>query len=319
MTGVAYHAKRGESVKPKITVFTPSYNRAKLLPRAYESLCRQSFKDFEWLIVDDGSTDDTKAVVEQWGDAPFPIRYIYKPNGGKHTAINRGVQEAEGEYFVILDSDDWLTDTTLERILAVWDTVPEKSRFAEVVGLFVYPSGELVGNRFPKDVFDSDPAEIQTIHKVWGDKFGCHRTEVLREFPFPEDLGKFVTENLVWYRIARKYKTRFVNEVWAYKEYQSEGLTANFLKIRRHSSAATLTYYSEAVALALEKGYPLGVVLRNSINYVRFALHARKPIGEQLRQLKAPLFWGLALLPALGLYLNDLRQPQEGRIPRRVT
>lgn len=306
-------------MSPKITVFTPSYNRAKLLPRAYESLRRQTLQDFEWLIVDDGSADDTRTVVEGWRDAPFPIRYVYKENGGKHTAINRGVREAKGEYFVTLDSDDWLTATTLERMMAVWETVPDKARFAEVVGLFAYGNGDIVGNRYPKDVLDSDPAEIQTVYKVWGDKFGCHRTAVLREFPFPEDLGRFVTENLIWYRIARRYTTRFVNEVWAYKEYQPGGLTANFLKIRMNSSPATLAYYSEAVSLSLEKGYPRLPVLRNSINYVRFALHAKKPVAEQMRQFRAPLFWWLALLPGTAMYLNDLREPGEGKIPKRVS
>ncbi|MBF6593608.1 MAG: glycosyltransferase family 2 protein [Thermaceae bacterium] len=306
-------------MNPKITVFTPSYNRAKLLPRTYESLCRQTLQDFEWLIVDDGSSDDTKTVVESWKEAPFPIRYIYKSNGGKHTAINRGVQEARGEYFVILDSDDWLTDSTLERMMAVWEGISDQARFSEVVGLFAYQNGDIVGNRFPKDMLDSDPAEIQAVYKVWGDKFGCHRTAVLREFPFPEDLGKFVTENLVWYRIARRYSTRFVNEVWAYKEYQPGGLTANFLKIRLNSSPATLAYYSEAVALSLEKGYPLGPVLRNSINYVRFALHAKKPFSEQMQQFTARAFWWLGLLPGAALYLNDLGKTDQGKVPKKVT
>jgi glycosyltransferase involved in cell wall biosynthesis len=292
-------------VNPKITVFTPSYNRAKLLPRVYESLLRQTFQDFEWLIVDDGSTDDTKAVVEGWSQAPFPVRYVYKENGGKHTAINRGVQEARGEYFVILDSDDWLTDTTLERMVAVWEGVPDKARFAEVVGLFAYPEGEVVGTRFPKDVLDSDPAEIQAVYKVWGDKLACHRTAVLREFPFPEDLGRFVTESLVWYRIARRYKSRFVNQVWAYKEFQAGGLTDHTVRLRTRGIQATLAYYAESAQLFLERRYPLRTVLRSSANYVRFALHARVPLKTQLRHFPSLPLWLLSLLPGAALFLAD--------------
>ncbi|MER3554473.1 MAG: glycosyltransferase family 2 protein [Meiothermus sp.] len=307
---------RKKSVNPKITVFTPSYNRAKLLPRAYESLRRQSFKDFEWLIVDDGSADDTKTVVESWTDAPFPIRYVYKENGGKHTALNRGVQEAKGDFFVILDSDDWITDTTLERMIAVWDTVPDKNRFAEVVGLFAYEGGEVVGTRFPRDVLDSDPAEIQAVYKVWGDKLACHRTAVLREFPFPEDLGRFVTESLVWYRIARRYKSRFVNEIWAYKEFQAGGLTANTVQMRTRGIEATLAYYAEAAGLFLERRYPARTVLKSSANYVRFALHARVPIAQQLVRFPSSPLWLASLVPGTALFLAD--KYLRGQISSRV-
>ncbi|MER3554474.1 MAG: glycosyltransferase family 2 protein [Meiothermus sp.] len=307
-------------MSPTFTVFTPSYNRAKLLPRAYESLLRQTLKDFEWLIIDDGSTDDTRAVVEGWTDAPFPIRYVYKENGGKHTALNRGVQEAKGDFFVILDSDDWITDTTLERMIAVWDTVPDKNRFAEVVGLFAYEGGEVVGTRFPRDVLDSDPAEIQAVYKVWGDKLACHRTAVLREFPFPEDLGRFVTESLVWYRIARRYKSRFVNQVWRVVEYQGDGLTANFTQARRNSAPSSMLFYAEATALFLERRYPFLALLRNSSNYARYAFHAGLSLRAQAARFPSKALWLLGVLPGLVAYLADLkvRKPDTRAIERRT-
>jgi glycosyltransferase involved in cell wall biosynthesis len=307
-------------MSPTFTVFTPSYNRARLLPRAYQSLLRQTLQDFEWLIVDDGSTDDTKAVVEQWNDAPFPIRYIYKENGGKHSAMNRAVREARGKYFVILDSDDWLTDDALEKMHAAWQSIPEPERFAEVVGHSCYPDGQLLGVPYPKDPLDSDPAEIQAVYKVWGDKLACHRTAVLREFPFPEDLGRFVTESLVWYRIARRYKSRFVNQVWRVVEYQGDGLTANFTQARRKSAPSSTLFYAEATDLFLERRYPLQALLRSSINYVRFALHNGLSLRQQQAQFPSLPLWLLSLLPGLAFYLADLRQqkPQTKAIERRT-
>ena len=125
-----------------ITVFTPTYNRAKLLPRLYESLCEQTYRGFEWLIVDDGSKDDTCEVVESFmnrndnenGNNNFPIRYIYQENGGKHRAINHGVREAKGELLLIFDSDDSLPDNSLELITKVYSQIKDDESFGGVCG-----------------------------------------------------------------------------------------------------------------------------------------------------------------------------------------
>ncbi|MGC8972440.1 MAG: glycosyltransferase family A protein, partial [bacterium] len=121
-----------------ITLFTPTYNREKLLSRLYESIKRQSFSNFEWIIVDDGSTDNTEQMVESWlKESTFDIRYFYQQNSGKHIAINKGVREARGELFFIIDSDDWLGDDSLQDIWQTWQSIPEKQKpyFAGVSGL----------------------------------------------------------------------------------------------------------------------------------------------------------------------------------------
>ncbi|MGC9064033.1 MAG: glycosyltransferase family A protein, partial [bacterium] len=112
-----------------ITLFTPTYNREKLLSRLYESIKRQSFSNFEWIIVDDGSTDNTEQIVESWlKESTFDIRYFYQQNSGKHIAINKGVREARGELFFIIDSDDWLGDDSLQDIWQTWQSIPEKQK-----------------------------------------------------------------------------------------------------------------------------------------------------------------------------------------------
>src|SRR5579872_2682653 len=138
------------------TVFTPTYNRASTLPRVYESLKAQTFRGFEWLIVDDGSTDSTREIVEKW-QAEFPIRYIYQRNQGKPAAYNRAVAEARGELFLFIDSDDACLPEALERLKYHWDGIPagERGKFSAVTALCKDQHDCLCGEKFPCDVLDS--------------------------------------------------------------------------------------------------------------------------------------------------------------------
>jgi glycosyltransferase involved in cell wall biosynthesis len=198
------------------TVFTPTYNRAQTLPRVYESLQRQTFRDFEWLIVDDGSTDNTRELIARWqAESNFPIRYIFQANQGKPAAFNHGVQEARGELLLTLDSDDGCVPEALERFKYHWDSIPaqDKDKFSAVTVLCKDQNGNLVGDKFPRDVMDSDTIEVTFKHRVTGEKWGFQRTDVLKKFPFPAvPNAKFISESVVWYALSRKYKTRYVNE-----------------------------------------------------------------------------------------------------------
>jgi hypothetical protein len=201
---------------PLFTVFTPTFNRAGTLGRVRDSLERQTFRDFEWLIVDDGSVDGTRELVAGWtAQAGFPIRYQWQENAGKHVAFNRGVALAQGELFLPLDSDDECVPHALEAFRRHWLAIPEaeRGRFSAVTALCADPDGRVVGERFPRDVIDADSREAVLAWGIRGEKWGFHRTAVLREFPFPEPPGtRFVSEGVVWLRIAGRYRTRFVNE-----------------------------------------------------------------------------------------------------------
>ena len=199
------------------TVFTPSFNRAHTLPRVYESLKSQTFRDFEWLVVDDGSNDGTRELVGRWQhEALFPIRYLYQENQGKHVAFNKGVQEAQGELFLPLDSDDACIPRALERFKYHWDSIPstQKERFSAVTALCQDHDGMLVGKRFPRDILDSDSVELVFKYKIKGEKWGFQRTDVLKQFPFPiVPEVKYVSESVVWLALSRTFKTRVVNEM----------------------------------------------------------------------------------------------------------
>lgn len=230
-----------------LTIFTPAYNRAKLLPRLYESLCRQTVKDFEWLIVDDGSTDNTEEVCKSFTGEGFPVRYYRKENGGKQRAINYAVERAKGEWFIILDSDDYLTDNAVELVLPHLADIADKPEFAGVMGVERSTAGHLSGGERHYNVLDTDMLSFRTRYGYSAESTEVLRTSIMREFPFPEFEGeKFVQEAAVWNRIARKYKCRYINEVLQIQEYLEGGLTRTADELLRKNPCGALLYYKEA-------------------------------------------------------------------------
>lgn len=237
----------------RFTVFTPTYNRSHTLPRLYESIRRQTIRDFEWVIVDDGSTDGTDELVQQWQQEwnDFPIRYFWQPNQHKKVAFNRGVREAKGQWFVPIDSDDELLPDTLEQFAKMWATIPSSNthRYAGVVGLCLDDYGKIVGDRFPEEPFDATSVELWFDYKIDGEKFGCMRTEVLRLFPFPEDISNLVPENIVWFRISKHYISRCFNIPVRIYHSDSESITRprDPLIARKTNAEGALLYYAEAL------------------------------------------------------------------------
>ena len=247
----------------KITVFTPTYNRAHTLPQLYDSLKNQSFQDFEWLIVDDGSTDGTHDLVDEWlKEGRLNIRYQYQLNGGKHRAINLGVSLAKGWWFFIVDSDDTLTINALEVANKWIMSVDADDTLAGVSGLRRI-NGQIPDVNF--DYIDETPLSIKEIIRV--DKSEIFRTNVLKKYPFPDISGeKFCAESLIWNRIGLKYKLRYFNEVIYNCEYRQDGLTNKSLEIRRQSPTYASINYCEQM-----KNMPSWKVrVRAAINYWRF-------------------------------------------------
>lgn len=251
-----------------ITVFTPTYNRAHLLERVYNSLEAQTSKDFEWIVVDDGSADNTEDVIAKFqAKATFPIRFYQQPNGGKHRAVNRGVEEALGELFFIVDADDWLPVNAIEWVKNTYEGIKDDGSFAGVCGLDSSAEGKIVGSWLPQNIIDCNAFDICYKYHVKGDLKEVFRTAVLKEIPFPEfDGEKFCPEALPWNRIAKKYKLRYVNEPIYYCEYQNDGLTANIMKVRHFSPLASMTTYAELYHAPI----PLRLKIKAAINYWRF-------------------------------------------------
>ena len=311
------------SDRPLFTVFTPTYNRGAVLHRVYESLLDQTFRDFEWLVIDDGSTDDTKDRVARWArEAWFPIRYFRQHNAGKHIAFNRAVREARGELFLVADSDDAFFPQTLERFRHHWLTIPERTRnrFAGVTALCLDAYGRLVGDRFPVSPLDADSLTMSYQYRVGGEKWGVQRTDVLRHFPFPELKGvKFIPESVVWHRIARHYKTRFVNEALRiYYRDQPDQLT----HVAAEGAPSRAYYYSLVLLEESDwmRSHPVAA-LRSAILYARFATLAGLGVKGQWKCLRggtARYAWIVGLLPGKLLAVADRRAPNLVRNLKRL-
>ena len=197
------------------TVFTPTYNRAHTIHRVYNSLISQTFNNFEWLIIDDGSIDNTYEVIKKWqNDSPFPIRYYYQNNTGMLPSVRKGLELAKGEFFLKADSDDSFKKETLYEFYEGWRSIPlsERHRFAGVTCLVEKENGEVIGDRFPEENFDSTRAALFFRHKVKGEKWGFNRTEVMLTAPIPEEHGRNYAMGLVLQSIGEVYKTRFINK-----------------------------------------------------------------------------------------------------------
>lgn len=243
----------------KFTVLTPSYNRGDLLWELFRSLQRQTFHDFEWVIVDDGSTDNTEQVVAQMRDTEhfFPIVYKKTPNGGKHRAWNRGLDLASGEMIFGCDSDDYLTDDALETADRIEKTIPleERIHFAGICGLKGFKNRTMVGDTFPDDYMDM--TYLERIHNnVKGDKTEIFYTSVWKKYKYFEfENEKFITEATSLMRMAEDdLKIRFFNCIVKIIEYRPDGLTASTRSLFDQNPQGWGLYIHQRVKYGLLRG-----------------------------------------------------------------
>jgi len=297
------------------TVFTATYNRAYTIDRVFESLIQQTYTNFEWLIIDDGSSDDTEAKVNEYREkAKFPIRYYWQENKGKHIAMRNGVEKAKGKYFFILDSDDGCLPTTLEKVEEAWNAIDSKddSGYSAVFCLCQETNGKIVGDKFPEDFFLSNFLDILYKYNIKGEKSVVYKTKVLREFPFPDDFhNKYYPEGQVWNRIAEKYDAIFINEpLRIYYEDNSSLMRggSTIKKIKRNS----ITARNENLELINKRlNYfrysPIAFFKRMS-NYIRFSFHSGFGMASQFSELSgflARTLWIFSLPSGAFTYLKD--------------
>lgn len=216
----------------KLTVFTPAYNRAHTLPRTYRSLLGQSCKDFIWLIVDDGSTDGTAALVKSWmrQDNGFEIQYIYKENGGMHTAHNTAYENIHTELNVCVDSDDCMGENAVALILEKWESVKERG-YAGLIGLDADFDGKVIGAGFPANLQETTLSGYYAAGGS-GDKKLVYRTDVIKRYPpYPTFAGeKYVALAYKYTLIDQDFKLAVLDRVLCNVEYQADGSSRNMLR-----------------------------------------------------------------------------------------
>lgn len=298
---------------PLFTVYTPTYNRAHTLHRVFDSLRSQTCRDFEWLVIDDGSTDDTAALMARYqSEADFPMRYFQEPHRGAHHAHNLSLRESRGELWLKLDSDDGCLPDALEKLKQQWDAIPQEQRqaFSGITGLCQDQNGALVGLRFPHDPLDCSAAELEYRWKVRGEKWGFLRLDVLRQFPYPDDVpGNFIPESYLWCQISANHKTRHINEVLRIYWMDAPSLVHGRSDPRVNAAGHRLMF---KMVLDLESVWffraPLRL-LRAAVQYSRFALLSGVGLhdqGHQLRSLGGKLLWLIMLPVGLLLWRRNL-------------
>lgn len=255
-----------------ITVFTPAYNRGYIIENLYNSLRNQTVKDFEWIVVDDGSTDNTEELFKNWQSLEngFELTYKKVSNGGKHRAINLGTDLAKGELFFIVDSDDYISLDAIEKIIKMESTISGLDNFAGVSGLKVTFDNKIIGSTFKNMEYIDAFSYERRKYNLLGDKSEVYYTKVLRKHKFPEFEGeRFLTESIVWDRIARDgYKVRWFNEKIYFCEYLEDGLTSGAINLRtknpqgyRVSCEERLLYAGFLEKLAIVSLYTTDVLL----------------------------------------------------------
>lgn len=267
-----------EKASPFITLFTPAYNRKPYLLPLYDSIKQQAYRRFEWIIVDDGSTDGTGEEVAGFiVEGVIPVRYHFQENAGKHVAINKGVELANGELFFIVDSDDTLTPDALSIVAEQWNAVlarPDADRFAGVCGLRVHQDGRVIGGDVDYDVLDVSAIDYRFKLGYKGDRAEVVRTSIIAKFRYPSFRGeRFCADALVWNRIALNYVMRFFNKGIYVCEYLPGGITDTSVKLRQNSPKGACLYYAEMAKLP---GLTKIQRFKAALNYWRFAVYDRQ-------------------------------------------
>lgn len=214
-----------------ITVFTPTYNRAYCLSQVYKSLCNQTKNDFEWLVIDDGSTDGTKILIEKWIlENKIDIKYCYKENGGMHSGHNKAYDLITTPYNVCIDSDDFMPNDAIEIILKEIKDLPED--FAGIIGLDAGLDQKVIGTEIPKHLSRCKLNELYSKYKVIGDKKLVYRTKIINQFPrYPEFKNeKLVPLDYIYLLIDQQYDLKPVNKILCIVEYQLDGSSLNIFK-----------------------------------------------------------------------------------------
>ena len=305
-----------------LTVFTPTFNRAHTLPRAYASLERQTSRDFAWLVIDDGSTDDTKTLVGAWKPvADFEIHYVYQENRGKHAAHNCAVAHAESDLLLIMDSDDELLPTAVSQITDAWKsmTAEEKLRIVGIWTLCVDPEGRIIGGSFPCEVFDCSLQELHYRHKISKEMLPTFVTAVLRRHPFPVTAPgtcPYIPESYIWMSITRNHLIRFLNVPCRIYNKEEGGLLSMARDEYRLSRCIVYGYLSPLTSDLDWFWMRPSWFLFNAVQAARYALFSR-----QFRKLTKPLSITAKALLAAAVPLALLliaKDVLSGRIARQL-
>lgn len=284
-------------IKHKLTIFTPTYNRAHTLPQLYDSLIRQNNINFEWLIIDDGSTDDTKDLIEKWtNENKISIKYIYQKNQGVHSAHNIAYENIKTEWNTFIDSDDYMPDNAVALILKNTENLDPK--FSGLVGLDIDKKGKIIGTKIPEDILECTLTDLYQKYGVKGDKKLIYRTEIIKKYlPYPVFIGeKFVPPGYLYSLIDQDYLLKPIHEAFVIVEYQKDGFTKNMLQLYRNNPRGFAV--NRISKIELTKSFKIR--FKNAIHLVSCSVFAKDL--DLLKQTRKPFL--MLMVSPFGVLLN---------------
>lgn len=250
----------------KITVFTPTYNRAYCLHNCYHSLLKQTCNDFVWLIVDDGSTDNTKELADAWiKEQRIEINYYFQENQGMHGAHNTAYELIETELNMCIDSDDYLPDDAIGKIVGFWNQYGSE-KVSGIIGLDSYSDGRVIGTKLPENLNTSTLFDLYYKHGVSGDKKLVYRTELTKKYPYPIFKNeKYVGLAYKYYMLDKEYEMLLMNEFLCSVEYLPDGSSLNMLNQYRKNPKGFAFYRKELMKLPFSSP---SFKFRQAVHYV---------------------------------------------------
>lgn len=286
---------------PAITIITPTYNRASNLINLYETLKAQTNSCFEWLIVDDGSTDDTEQVVQEFlAEQQVVIRYLKKENGGKHRALNAGIAMIESKLTFIVDSDDYLPDDAVETILLYYDKYKSAPNLCGYSFLRCFEDGSVNTAYFKKDEEIASYRDVRINGNIGGDKAEVFYTSILKQFPFPEyDGEKFLPEDLVWMQMSGPYQMVHINKCIYIGEYLDGGLTKTGRAMKIYSPRGMM---HRSLVYLNDSGVYLKVKIKMMILYIVYGKFAGISAKKLYDMTRSKALFLLLVLPSFLIY-----------------
>ncbi|MFD1707993.1 glycosyltransferase family 2 protein [Siminovitchia sediminis] len=293
-----------------LTIFTPTYNRAYCLENCYRSLVRQTNKNFIWLIIDDGSTDQTEEMVKGWmRENQIEIQYYWQENQGMHGAHNTAYQLIETELNVCIDSDDFMPDDAVEKITDCWKKYGNE-KMSGIIGLDADLNNQVIGTMLPKNLEASTLFDLYYKHGVTGDKKLVYRTELTRQYPYPLfENEKYVGLAYKYYMIDQTYEMLLLNEVLCCVEYLPDGSSLNMLKQYWRNPKGFAFYRKELMQLRFA-GWTFKY--RQAIHYVSCSIHLQNK--QFIKDSPSRVLTALAIPPGILLYIYLLYQNRGVRV-----
>ena len=288
-----------------ITVFTPTFNRAHLLPQLYASLCEQTLKNFTWLIIDDGSTDDTFNLVKKWKtESKINIEYHLQENQGMVAAHNTAHHLMNTTLCVCIDSDDYMPLDAIEKISILWHKYGSEN-CAGLIGLDQYPNGDIVGDKFPNDNWNCKFSDLEA-NAIYGDKKFVHNRTVFNKYlPYPKFEGeKFPITSFLYFYIEQDHRYLAFNEVLCVVEYQEDGLSNNLINQYKQSPKSFAHYRKTRMKFALN----FKMKFKNATHYVSSMLMARNYRLFKENPAKLTTFFAIPFGVLLKLYLTTTKK-----------